>query len=110
MFQAHLADQMRNEVGMATMAVGNITSADQVNTLLLQGRADLVALARPHLTNPYFTLHAAAHYNYREQLWPKQYLPGRNQLYKLAERERTELTQRRLALKPPSHKAGEEGG
>jgi anthraniloyl-CoA monooxygenase len=103
MFQSHLADQVRNEAGIATMAVGNITTADQVNTLLLQGRADLVALARPHLTDPYFTLRAAAHYDYRGQHWPEQYLPGRNQIYRLAERERAEQREMRLALKPPSH-------
>jgi anthraniloyl-CoA monooxygenase len=93
------------------MAVGNITSADQVNTLLLQGRADLVALARPHLTDPYFTLRAAAQHNYREQFWPNPYLPGRNQLYRLAEREQAELREMRQALKTPSHeiREGDEG-
>ncbi|GAB4437550.1 MAG: bifunctional salicylyl-CoA 5-hydroxylase/oxidoreductase [Chloroflexi bacterium OHK40] len=103
MFQAHLADQVRNEAGIATMAVGNITTADQVNTLLLQGRADLVALARPHLSDPYFTLRAAAQYGYRGQYWPPPYYPGRNQLYRLAEREQAELRELRLRLRPPSH-------
>jgi anthraniloyl-CoA monooxygenase len=108
MFQTHLADAVRNEVGIATMAVGNITTADQVNTILLQGRADLVALARPHLTDPYFTLRAAAQYGYRDQCWPNQYLPGRNQLYRLAEREQAELRDMRRQLKPPSHAVKEE--
>lgn len=107
MFQTHLADQVRNEVGIATMAVGNITTADQVNTILLQGRADLVALARPHLTDPYFTLRAAAQYNYRGQFWPNQYLSGRNQAHRLAERDQAELTRMRQALKPPTHEVKE---
>lgn len=110
MFQAHFADQVRNEVGIATMAVGAITSADQVNTLLLQGRADLVALARPHLSDPYFTLHAAAQYQYHEQFWPNPYLPGRDQVYRLAEREVAEFQEMRRALKPPSHQVRSLGG
>ncbi|MCG8349107.1 MAG: hypothetical protein MI924_15155, partial [Chloroflexales bacterium] len=103
MFQTHFADKVRNEVSIATMAVGNITTADQVNTILLQGRADLVALARPHLADPYFTLHAAAHYGYESQYWPNPYLTGRDQAYRLAERDQAELQAMRLALKPASH-------
>lgn len=109
MFQSHIADQVRNEVGIATMAVGNITSADQVNTLLLQGRADLVALARPHLSDPYFTLRAAAEQGYGGQHWPQPYLPGRSQIYRLAEREQAELRDMRLRLRPPSHEVQGEG-
>ncbi len=103
MFQTQIADQVRNEAAIATMAVGNITSADQINTILLQGRADLVALARPHLTDPYFTLRAAAEAGYRGQAWPKPYYPGRNQLYRLAEREQAELRDTKLRLRPASH-------
>lgn len=106
MYQTPFADTVRQEVGIATMAVGNITTADQVNTILLQGRADLVALARPHLTNPYFTQQAAAWYNYRGQFWPNQYLSGRNQLYRLAEKEREEQQRMRQALRPPTHEVG----
>ena len=62
MFQTPFSDQIRNEAGIATMCVGAITTADQVNTILAAGRADLVALARPHLVDPYFTLQAAAWY------------------------------------------------
>jgi anthraniloyl-CoA monooxygenase len=109
MFQTHIADQVRNEVGIATMAVGNITNADQVNTILLQGRADLVALARPHLSDPYFTLRAAAQHNYRGQHWPQPYHPGRNQIYRLAEREQAELRDMKLRLRPPSHEVKDEG-
>ncbi len=60
MFQTPYSDQIRNEAKLATLCVGNITTADQVNTILAAGRADLVALARPHLVDPYFTMRAAA--------------------------------------------------
>src|SRR3982074_207748 len=60
MYQASFADWVRNEVGIATMTVGAVTTADQVNTLLASGKADLVALARPHLPNPYLPLQAPA--------------------------------------------------
>jgi len=79
MFQTPFSDKIRNELRIATMAVGNITDADQVNSIIAAGRADLVALARPHLADPYFTLHAAAQLGYDEQHWPEQYLPGREQ-------------------------------
>ncbi|HEX3550041.1 MAG TPA: bifunctional salicylyl-CoA 5-hydroxylase/oxidoreductase [Candidatus Elarobacter sp.] len=79
MFQTPFSDRIRNELRIATMAVGNITDADQVNSIVAAGRADLVALARPHLADPYFTLHAAAQLGYDEQPWPRQYLPGREQ-------------------------------
>jgi anthraniloyl-CoA monooxygenase len=79
MFQTPFSDKIRNELRIATMAVGNITDADQVNSIIAAGRADLVALARPHLVDPYFTLHAAAQLGYDEQHWPEQYLPGRDQ-------------------------------
>ncbi|HEX3463211.1 MAG TPA: bifunctional salicylyl-CoA 5-hydroxylase/oxidoreductase [Candidatus Elarobacter sp.] len=79
MFQTPFSDKIRNELRIATMAVGNITDADQVNSIVAAGRADLVALARPHLADPYFTLHAAAQLGYDDQHWPEQYLPGREQ-------------------------------
>ena len=70
MFQTPYADRIRNEVGIATMAVGNITETDQVNAILAGGRADLVALGRPHLADPFWTLHAAAKLGYQEASWP----------------------------------------
>ena len=103
MYQAPFADWVRNEVGIATMTVGAVTSADQVNTLLAAGKADLVALARPHLANPYFTLQASAWYQHDAQHWPKQYLTGRDQAFRNAERERAELTELRLRARPASH-------
>jgi anthraniloyl-CoA monooxygenase len=80
MFQTPFADRIRNEVGIATMAVGNITEPDHLNSIIAAGRADLCALARPHLSNPHFALLAAAELGYSEQAWPKQYLAGKAQL------------------------------
>ncbi|MGA7537427.1 MAG: bifunctional salicylyl-CoA 5-hydroxylase/oxidoreductase [Steroidobacteraceae bacterium] len=80
MWQTPFADEVRNEIGIATMAVGNIYEADHVNSIIASGRADLCALARPHLANPAWTLEAAARLGYGAQWWPKQYLSGRQQL------------------------------
>jgi anthraniloyl-CoA monooxygenase len=108
MYQAPFADWVRNEVGIATMTVGAVTSADQVNTLLAAGKADLVALARPHLANPYFTLQASAWYQHAPQHWPPQYLSGRDQAFRNAPRERAELTDVRLRARPASHELKDE--
>ncbi|EPC01865.1 salicylyl-CoA 5-hydroxylase [Litchfieldella anticariensis FP35 = DSM 16096] len=86
MFQTPFSDRIRNETGMATIAVGNIYDVDHVNSILMAGRADLVCLARPHLADPYWTLHAAARLGDRGVSWPNPYLAGRDQLYRLAER------------------------
>jgi anthraniloyl-CoA monooxygenase len=80
MFQTPYADRIRNEVGIATMAVGNIFEPDHVNSIIAAGRADLCALGRPHLADPYWTLHAAAQLGYTGMEWPVQYLPGKSQL------------------------------
>ena len=86
MFQTPFSDRIRNELGIPTMAVGNIYEPDHVNSILMAGRADLCCLARPHLADPYWTLHAAAALGYGRQSWPKPYLAGREQLYRLATR------------------------
>ncbi len=86
MFQTPFSDRIRNEAGIATMAVGNIYEPDHVNSILMAGRADLCCLARPHLTNPYWTLHAAAQLGYDRADWPKQYHAGRDQMQRLAAR------------------------
>ena len=80
MYQTPFADRIRNEVGIATMAVGAIFEPDHVNSIIAAGRADLCALARPHLADPYWTLHAAAQIGYSEMPWPPQYLNGKAQL------------------------------
>jgi anthraniloyl-CoA monooxygenase len=80
MWQTPFADQVRNEVGIATMAVGNIYEPDHVNSIIASGRADLCAIARPHLSNPAWTLEAAARLGFQNQWWPQQYLSGKSQL------------------------------
>ena len=93
MFQTPLSDQVRNEARVATMAVGNITEADHVNSIILAGRADLCCLARPHLSDPNWTLRAAAQLDYDGLAWPDQYLAGGEQLRRLSRRA-PELTLR----------------
>ena len=92
---------IRQEAGIATMCVGTITSADQVNTILAAGRADLVALARPHLTDPSFTLRAAAH-TVRDVACPPQYQWGKDAPLRNAAREQADLCEMkpRPAAKP----------
>ncbi len=87
MFQTPFSDRIRNETGIATMAVGNIYEADHANSILMAGRADLVAVGRPHLADPYWTLHEATKIGDRNAAWPKPYLAGRDQSWRLAERE-----------------------
>jgi anthraniloyl-CoA monooxygenase len=103
MYQAPFSDWVRNEIGIATMTVGAVTTADQVNTLLASGKADLVALARPHLANPYFTLQASAWYQHMPQFWPPQYLSGRDQAFRNAPRERAEQMDLRVRSRPATH-------
>ena len=86
LFQTPFSDRIRNEAGLATMAVGNITEADQVNGILLAGRADLVCLARPHLADPYWTLHAAIQAGETGEDWPLPYRAGRDQARRLQAR------------------------
>ena len=87
MFQTPFSDRIRNEKGVKTMAVGNIYEADHVNSILMAGRADLVCLARPHLSDPYWTLHEATKIGDRAEVWPKPYEAGRDQAWRLADRE-----------------------
>ena len=91
MFQTPFSDRIRNEAGLATMAVGNISDADQVNSILLAGRADLVCLARPHLADPYWTLHAATALGDTGTPWPLPYLGGRDQARRLRERQQEQI-------------------
>jgi anthraniloyl-CoA monooxygenase len=86
MFQTPFSDWIRNEAGVPTIAVGNITEADQVNSIIAAGRADLCALARPHLSDPNWTLRAAAEQAYTPQRWPVQYLTGKRQMERMFER------------------------
>ena len=87
MFQTPFSDRIRNEGRLATMAVGNIYEPDHANSILAAGRADLVALARPHLVDPFWTLRAAAQLDYRDVAVPPQYLNGMSQLARNLKRE-----------------------
>ena len=80
MFQTPFADHIRNEVGIATMAVGNIFDHDHVNSIIAAGRADLCAIARPHLADPHWTLRAAAAQGYHGLVWPLPYERAKSQL------------------------------
>ena len=82
MYQTPFADRIRNEVGIQTIAVGAISEVDHVNSIIAAGRADLCAIARPHLADPAWTLHEAAKLQSRHINWPLPYLSGRDQLYR----------------------------
>ncbi|WP_373428992.1 bifunctional salicylyl-CoA 5-hydroxylase/oxidoreductase [Streptomyces sp. DSM 42143] len=77
-YQAPYADRIRHEAGVPVIAVGAISSWDDVNSLILAGRTDLCALARPHLYDPHWTLHAAAEQGYEGPgvVWPAPYRAG----------------------------------
>jgi anthraniloyl-CoA monooxygenase len=100
MFQTPFSDQLRNEARVATMCVGNITTADQVNTILAAGRADLVALGRPHLVDPAFAMKAAAWYGADGVFCPPQYLPGKEQIFRNSVRDRQEFEELKVKAKP----------
>jgi anthraniloyl-CoA monooxygenase len=86
MFQTPFSDRIRAELGVPTIAVGNIYDANHVNSIIMAGRADLCALARPHLSDPNWVQHAAAELGYDLQFWPPQYLSGKEQEYRLKQR------------------------
>ena len=91
MYQTPFAESIRNRVGIATMAVGAISEADHVNSIIAAGRADLCAIARPHLANPAWTLTEAARIGYTGPVgldWPQPYLSGKSQLEREFERQR----------------------
>ncbi len=90
MFQTPFSDRIRNEAGIRTMAVGNIYEADHANSILMAGRADLVAIGRPHLADPYWTLREGARIGDRHADWPLPYLAGRDQAWRLADRAAAE--------------------
>jgi anthraniloyl-CoA monooxygenase len=93
MFQTPFADRVRNEAGIATIAVGAISEADHVNSIIAAGRADLCAVARPHLANPSWTLMESAKIGYPDVAWPKQYRAAKMQLERNLERERAAASQ-----------------
>ena len=90
MFQAPFADRIRQEAGIPTIAVGAISEADHVNGIIAAGRADLCAVARPHLANPSWTLTEAARIGFPDLAWPRQYLSAKPQLEANFRRARAE--------------------
>jgi anthraniloyl-CoA monooxygenase len=106
MFQTPFADRVRNEAGIATIAVGAISEADHVNSIIAAGRADLCAVARPHLANPAWTLMESAKIGYADVAWPKQYRAAKLQLERNLERERAAAAQAQSS----SQAAIEQGG
>ena len=88
MFQTPFADRIRNEARIPTIAVGSIYEADHANSIIAAGRADLCAIARPHLANPAWTLNEAAKIGYHDVAWPKQYTAAKTQLERNLEREK----------------------
>jgi anthraniloyl-CoA monooxygenase len=105
MFQTPFADRIRNEAKVATMCVGAISSADQINTILAAGRADLVAVGRAHLADPFMTLRAAASYGVDLPGVPLPYASGFAAERATARREREDLNALRLRAKPQGGQA-----
>ena len=99
MFQTPFADRIRNEAGIATIAVGAISEADHANSIIAAGRADLCAVGRPHLANPAWTLTEAARIGYLQTQWPQQYTAAKIQLERSLARER-ELAVANAGLTP----------
>lgn len=93
MFQTPFADRIRQEVGIPTIAVGAISEADHVNSIISAGRADLCAVARPHLANPAWTLTEAAKIGYTPQPWPRQYRSAKSQMEANFQREKAQASQ-----------------
>ena len=79
LFQTPFSDKIRNEIGIPTIAVGAISDADHANSIISAGRADLCAVARPHLADPAWALHEAAKIGLKNVPWPKQYMSGKFQ-------------------------------
>ncbi|MBH1965560.1 MAG: bifunctional salicylyl-CoA 5-hydroxylase/oxidoreductase [Comamonadaceae bacterium] len=109
MYQTPFSDRIRNETGIATMAVGAISEADHANSIIAAGRADLCAVARPHLADPAWTLHEAAKLQSRAVTWPKPYLSGRDQLYREIAKQQAMLASAGLANAAPNPDTQEQG-
>ena len=104
MWQVPFSDAVRNEVHIPTITTGYIQDIDQINTILINGKADLVALGRPLLLDPYFVRNAQAYENFDANDIPKQYLTGKSHLYPFVGSERKMIEGMKKALKPESHK------
>jgi anthraniloyl-CoA monooxygenase len=91
MFQTPFADRIRQEAGIGTIAVGAISEADHVNSIIAAGRADLCAIARPHLANPAWTLTEAARIGFTGISWPQAYRSGKSQLEANFSRDKAQM-------------------
>jgi anthraniloyl-CoA monooxygenase len=109
MYQTPFADRIRNEVGIRTIAVGAISEADHANSIIAAGRADLCAIARPHLADPAWTLHEAAKLQSRDVQWPLPYESGRDQLYREIFKQNQASAQQDIARAAINNIASEEG-
>src|SRR5690606_37444988 len=98
--------RIRNETGIATIAVGAISEADHANSIIAAGRADLCAVARPHLADPAWTLHEAAKLQSRAVNWPKPYLSGRDQLYREIARQQAMQASQAVVADAAPHEGG----
>ena len=103
MYQVPFAESVKNELGLKTMCVGAITEAGQVNTIIACRRADLVAIGRPHLTNPNWSLHAAAWYATRRIAVPPPYQSGAAQLFRETGKTREKQAELQRKAKPKRH-------
>lgn len=113
MYQTPFADRIRNEVGIATMAVGAISEADHANSIIAAGRADLCAIARPHLADPAWTLHAAAQLSpvaAAHTDWPVQYASGRDQMLREISKQKQLAALANQAQSATKSRAPEEEG
>nr|WP_294937498.1 FAD-dependent monooxygenase [uncultured Flavobacterium sp.] len=104
MWQTPFSDMVRNTVIIPTMTAGFIQDIDQINTILLNGRSDLVSLGRPLLLDPNFVRNAQAYEGFHPTDIPKQYMAGTTHLYPLKASERKMTEAMKKALKPESHK------
>ena len=102
MWQTPFAEFIKHKVGIPTIAVGDITLPEQVNMIVAAARADLCALARPHLNNPFWTRHAAGHYGVRDAAanWPEQLQSGEYQLFREAEKTNEKALDLALKARP----------
>jgi anthraniloyl-CoA monooxygenase len=104
MWQVPYSDLIRNSVDIPTITAGNISDIDQINTIILNGRADLVALGRSMLLDPNFVRNAQAYENFHPEDIPNQYKMGISNLYQLKSSERKQTEGMKKALKPKSNK------
>ena len=91
MFQTPFSDRIRQEAFIPTIAVGAISEADHVNSIIAAGRADLCAVARPHLANPAWTLSEAAKIGFTELVWPQAYRSAKPQMEAIFAREKAQV-------------------